>query len=108
MRWKFTCIIILCILINAQKGFAQLKITSVPNAQALVQRLVGDGITISNISFTGNIDMTGYFNNISGTNIGIDSGIVLTNGFAKTGRTGSPIGLDWDGSDMAYFVDAHN
>lgn len=63
---------------------AQLNISPYTNAQALAQYLVGDGIQISNVQFTGNQLMAGFFKNISGTNIDIDSGIVLTSGRAKT------------------------
>lgn len=62
----------------------QLVISNAPNAQALAQKLVGDGVTISNVTFIGNPVMAGFFNNLGGTNINIDSGIVLTNGRAAT------------------------
>ena len=80
---------------------AQLQVTSQSNAQALVQKLLGGGVTVSNISLRGHPDMTGLFNNISGTSIGIDSGIVLTNGRAKSNL---PVffGMDGDGSTPAY------
>ena len=43
-----------------------------------------------------------WMNNISGTNIGIDSGIVLTNGRAKTIGSGlGEIGLDGPSIDFA-------
>lgn len=65
-------------------GLCQLNITDAATAQALAQKLVGDGVTITNISFSGNLAMTGFFKNISGTNINIDSGVVLTTGRART------------------------
>ena len=53
---------------------AQLLITPHPNAQALAQRLAGDGVSISNVSFTGNPLMASFFlNRANRTNIGIDS-----------------------------------
>jgi len=73
---------------------AQLSVTSVANAQTLVQRLVGNGILVSNVSLTAAPVSTGFFNNISGTSIGIDSGIVLTSGRAKTNGL---FGLDGNG-----------
>ncbi|MEO6671709.1 MAG: choice-of-anchor L domain-containing protein [Ferruginibacter sp.] len=73
---------------------AQLIITNEPSALALAQKLVGDGVTISNVTFTGNSLMAGTFRNLGGlTNINIDSGIVLTDGRAKTS------GLDYVGTD---------
>ena len=62
---------------------AQLIVTPALTAQDLAQKLVGDGVIISNVTFTGNLAMAGFFNNNSGTNINIDSGIVLTNGRAS-------------------------
>ena len=59
---------------------AQLEITPQTNAQALAQRLVGDGITISNVTMTASPLATGYFKNIGGTQLGIDSGIVFSTG----------------------------
>ena len=36
--------------------FAQLVVTAAPNHTALAQRLVGDGVTISNVTFQGTIE----------------------------------------------------
>src|SRR6187399_2166232 len=76
---------IFCALLFGGICKAQLIITDEPSAQALAQRLVGDGVTISNVTFSGNSLMAGTFKNLGGlTNINIDSGIVLTDGRAKT------------------------
>jgi len=80
---------------------AQLVITAENNAQALAQRLVGTGVTISNVTLTGAPYATGFFNNISGTKISIDSGIVLTNGLAKSGETTPPWGVNGNGTVAA-------
>ena len=82
---------------------AQLTITPQSNALALVQKLVGAGVVVSNITLTGGNQATGFFNNISGTSIGIDSGVVLTNGRAKTGG-GNNWGLDGNGVLQAQTV----
>ena len=79
----FPVCIFVTILVN-NIAAAQLIITSESNGQALAQKLVGNGIVISNVILKGDPRATGYFNNISGTQIHIDSGIVLTNGRAKT------------------------
>ncbi|MEO8770280.1 MAG: choice-of-anchor L domain-containing protein [Ferruginibacter sp.] len=77
---------------------AQLIVTTQNNAQLLAQRLVGEGVSISNVTLSGDSISTGFFHNISGTQIGIDSGIVLTNGRAQTSLTSSyEIGMDGDG-----------
>ncbi|MEQ1676151.1 MAG: choice-of-anchor L domain-containing protein [Chitinophagaceae bacterium] len=86
---------------------AQLVITNEPDARALAQKLVGKGVHISNITFTGNLLMTGYFRNTGETEIGIDSGILLTTGKAKT-KLPYDNGADWNGGAEAYTIDADN
>ncbi len=88
--------IFLSFLFMAVCSKAQLTITDAANAQALAQRLVGEGVTISNVSFTGNLLMAGNFFARSNVNLGIDSGIVLTNGRAKT------IGSNWGVNGNAF------
>ena len=102
---KLNCkifLLIACIFLYKLTN-AQLQVRTESSAQALVQKLLGQGVTVSNISLIGHPSATGIFNNISGTNIGLDSGIVLTNGRAAT-NPGSPpqIGMDGDGSTPAY------
>ena len=107
---KLICkIFALCIISISlyQKSNAQLNITSSSNAQALVQKLLGPGVTVSNVTLTAHPKMTGFFNNTGGTNIGIDSGIVLTNGRAKTEGVGN-YGVDGNGATTAINVDAFN
>ncbi|MEQ1675897.1 MAG: choice-of-anchor L domain-containing protein [Chitinophagaceae bacterium] len=60
----------------------QLTVANAPGALALAQYLAGAGVSISNATFTGNLEMSGFFRNTGGTNINIDSGIVLTSGRA--------------------------
>jgi hypothetical protein len=103
-RNKIALVIILLLLRTI--GSAQLQITGANNAAELAQKLVGDGVIISNASFTGNMLMAGFFNNIGGTNIGIDSGIVLTSGRAKTRLP--DIGMNGDGVTAAQSVEANN
>lgn len=90
-------------LINlCQPGYAQLTVTDAPNATALAQKLVGEGVTISNVSFTGNLLMTGLFKRTGNSAPGIDSGIVLTSGRAKT--QSSSKGVDGNNYTMARDV----
>jgi gliding motility-associated-like protein len=104
LRTKITFIVFLLLIRINMSG--QLQVTSANNAVQLAQKLVGPGVTISNVSFTGDLLMTGLFNNIGGTNIGIDSGIVLTSGRAKTRPP--DIGMDGDGFTAAQSLDADN
>ena len=64
--------------------FGQLTITPQSTAAALAQNLVGNGITISNVTYTGNPLMSGSFSANNPTVVGIREGIVLTNGRAKS------------------------
>ncbi len=85
-------------LLSCQLSDAQLIITDEPNATVLAQQLVGPGVSISNVSFTGNSLMAGHFKNLGGlTSINLDSGIVLTSGSAKTNNTTFVTGCDGDG-----------
>ena len=77
---RFTCFFLILFLFGCHELRAQLVSSPFTTAQALAQKLVGDGITISNVTFTGSLEMAGFFTNLGGTNIGIDSGIVLTSG----------------------------
>lgn len=86
-------------LLSFTSSEAQLQIVSQSNGMALAQRLVGTGVVISNVNLIAAPSATGFFNNISGTSIGIDSGIVLTNGMAKS--VGANWGLDGNGTTLA-------
>lgn len=87
---------------------AQLSITGGYSANALVQRLVGSGVQVSNISFHGRDAMAAYFDDAGGANTGIDSGIVLTNGRAKSSFGPTNIyGLDGNGLTPASNSLAH-
>jgi gliding motility-associated-like protein len=103
-RHKIILVIFLLLLRTAGSG--QLQVSSASNAVQLAQKLVGAGVTINHVSFTGDLRMTGFFNNIGGTNIGIDSGIVLTSGRAKTRPP--DFGVDGDGSTAAQSITANS
>ncbi len=79
--------------------FAQITVTTPGNAQQLVSKLLGDGVSVSNINFTGNLLMSGLFVNNGSNNINIDSGIVLTSGRAKS--QGISIGVDAKAVNLA-------
>jgi gliding motility-associated-like protein len=70
---------------------AQVNISSGQSAQAMAQKLVGPGITIQNPSLTCAAIANGTFQVVS-SNLGLDSGIVLTTGRANT--TGSSYGVN--------------
>jgi gliding motility-associated-like protein len=86
-------------------AYAQLNIRNVAAAEELAQKLVGSGVEISNVKFTGNLQMAGIFTTDSfSTNIGMTDGIVLCNGRAASGRNFD--GMNGDGVRPATAVEA--
>lgn len=59
-----------------------LTITAMDNATSLTQSLVGSGVSISNVNYTGATEASGYFTGGTAAGLGFDSGIVLTTGYA--------------------------
>ncbi|MBL7742418.1 MAG: choice-of-anchor L domain-containing protein [Chitinophagaceae bacterium] len=93
-------------LFPALSAFAQLQIFPNSSASALAQKIAGEGVFVSNATLTGGQNAKGFFINRGNTQIGIDSGVVLTTGRAKT--AGSFDGMDGDGFSSASSVDASN
>jgi gliding motility-associated-like protein len=61
-------------------GMAQLVTSTAQSPSGLVQNvLLGPGVTVSNINYTGSAQAIGYFDG-SATNVGIGEGILLTTG----------------------------
>ena len=85
-----------CISITA---YSQLQITSSVNAQALAQKLVGGGVTISNVTISGHGFSSAFFRNLGGNQLNIDSGIVLSTGRVQT--SGGP-GLNGGGGIICF------
>lgn len=72
-------------------GFGQLTTTS-QSAASLVQNvLLGSGVTVSNISFNGSPIAIGSFT-AGGTNLGLNSGIIMTTGTISTAGPDGPQG----------------
>jgi len=93
----------------SSKGFGQLQVTTNNTANALAQKLVGEGVLISNVTVTTASYATGFFINTGGTNIGMDSGIVLTNGRVKTiGPSSDKTGVNGNGISPASILLADN
>ena len=81
---NFRVIILLFFLITTRNVVAQIGITNnAPNNDPnhLINNiLIGGGVTVSNIQFSGNNQQIGYFSN--GNSIGMSSGIVMSSGHA--------------------------
>jgi hypothetical protein len=67
-----------------QSSFAQLVVTPDSNANDLANTILGAGVTINSASYSGADAAVGTFTggNSPGTGLGINSGIVITSGFA--------------------------
>ncbi|MFL5773072.1 MAG: choice-of-anchor L domain-containing protein [Flavisolibacter sp.] len=76
--------LVLLVFSFSLNGKAQLNIIPQTNALQLAQKLVGYGVTIKNVSLTGSSLSSGFFYNQGGTQLGIDSGIVLSTGRVVT------------------------
>lgn len=79
-----------CLLFGAVKTEAQITVNDNQTAQALVDMLVGPGVSTSNAVLNCAGNASGKFSGPS--NLGIDSGIVLGTGIANT--AGANIGLN--------------
>jgi gliding motility-associated-like protein len=87
IRFSFMRILVFVLLCFAQQTFGQL-VTSSQNPTSLVQNvLLGPGVTVSNIFYSGSPNAIGYFNGAN-TNLGIAEGIVMTTGTIAPGGTG--------------------
>jgi len=71
----------LALLLFCNRGFGQLTITPAQSANNLAQSLAGPGITILNPSLTCATQANGRFTAVA-SNLGIDTGILLTTGQA--------------------------
>ncbi len=76
----------LILVLPSQMAAAPISVTtatSPTSPDALVTSILGSGITVSNISYTGTLIASGFFTNGLDAGIGINSGIVLTSGHAS-------------------------
>jgi gliding motility-associated-like protein len=72
-------VFLLFFLVNLNKTQAQLEVQNQP-VQDLVQNvLLGQGVTATNITFTGNVSQFGTFNGVN-SNIGLNNGVLMTTG----------------------------
>lgn len=78
---KLLIVMTAMVLLFSTHAFA-MTITAYDSADNLAQSLAGPGITISNANYTGTTDASGYFSGGIAAGIGIESGIVLTSGWA--------------------------
>lgn len=103
--FKIQFVVAVVLFSIARPAVAQLQVTLQNNAQLLAQKLVGNGVVISNAKIIGAAAATGFFINEGGSKIAIDSGIVLTNGRAQS-QGGSVWGVNGNGITTAAAAQA--
>lgn len=92
--FKITILTLAGVFISAI-GFAQLTVSTAMTPQQLVQNvLVGTGVTVSNITYSGANGSIGRFSTgTNPTNLGFSSGIIMSTGLVNgTPAIGSPAG----------------
>lgn len=80
--------LLLTVLLPARMQ-AQLSVNTAATASQMVQALIGQGLTVSNVSLNCPAGASGSFTNGNTTNLGINSGIILTTGTANVGGAAS-------------------
>lgn len=74
-------ILFLLIIFFNSNVFCQLTVSTAMTPAQLVQNvLLGSGVTVSNITYTGGVNSKASFSNGSTTNLGLNSGIILCTG----------------------------
>ena len=92
------------ILLLGQSTQAQLTVTSGNPAAAIVDTLVGTGVSVANVTYTGNANSKGTFRCTGGCNLGITRGVFLSTG--NTGQMPTSPPSDFHSSDMSGSGDA--
>lgn len=111
MKRLFGIIVMSVIVLISQSVYAQLVVNTTQTPQQLVEDiLLGQGVTASNITFSGTAVQRGYFNGAS-SNIGLPEGVILSSGNVNTavgpnnqGGAGSNVGSAGD-DDLALLSD---
>ncbi len=91
-------LITLLLLLFHYVSFGQINVSAAQTAAALAQKLAGEGVTILNPTLTCPAIANGIFRVVN-SNLGLDSGIVLTTGRAVT--AGSSYGINGYSSYLA-------
>jgi len=77
-------IIIVLFIISSFGLNAQLQVSQTLTPQQLIsQVLIGYGVTVSNITYTGDLVAIGKFSNGGTTNVGLQSGVIMSTGNAN-------------------------
>ena len=77
---KYIYFLFICCIFFSINLHAQLVVNQSFTPQQLVNKLLGPGVQVSNVTYTGSSDAIGYFDGTV-SNLGIDSGLVLSTGY---------------------------
>jgi gliding motility-associated-like protein len=91
MNNKYWVSIVVLAVFSVNAAFAQIIVNSGQTAAVLAQKLTGEGVTVSNAVLHCTPLAEGIFSVVN-SNLGLDSGIVLTNGRAAT--LGAAVGVN--------------
>ena len=80
LKVKVLIFLITGLLLLPSALFSQLSVSNSFTAAQLVDYLIGTGVTVSNITYSGSANAKGRFTNGSTTNIGLGSGILFSTG----------------------------
>lgn len=86
-------LLIAALLLCSGSVYGQLVVTPNGNANALLSAIIGQGVTVSNVTINCPNGGAGTFSGGGGTNLGLTSGMVLTTGSAS--NTAGPNDVDW-------------
>ena len=80
---KILKLMMIIVFFYAQESFAQLQITTINASQAVQNVLVGNGVTVSNIQFSGaSVSLGKFVTGSTATNLGFTQGLILSSGKA--------------------------
>lgn len=82
MKQFFVTLWAVTLILELTGSAMALNITPMDSGENLAQAILGTGITISNVTYTGASNASGYFSDGMTSGIGMESGIILTTGTA--------------------------
>jgi gliding motility-associated-like protein len=88
LQYLFSLSLLLCVL-SGERLYAQINVTDNQTAAQLVNKLTGEGVVVLNPTMTCPTISNGVFTVAGASNLGLDSGIVLSSGRVMT-IPGSP------------------
>jgi len=86
MSRRYSVVLLFVVLLCSNRLAAQVSVSSNPAAQVMAQMLAGQGVTVTNPTLNCPTDAYGIFS-AGVSNLGLDSGIILTTGRAETQST---------------------